>query len=99
MAQSNHVNRNQFQYTYVRGLSQFGPSLGKMPFGFNLLLLRPKIMTLVIGELTSRLEEVQNLCSLFRILCRPALDLESKPHHHHKEEWRSPYQKDTESPH
>ena len=70
MTQRNHVNRNKFYGVCTHGLSQFGPCLGKMPFGFWIFFH--------LNKLTSTLEDVQDSYMLFIILYRHALDLERK---------------------
>ena len=61
MAQNNHVNKNYSQGICIHG---FGPCLGKMPF-----FLQPNIKIIVFARLNSRLEEKQNLYSLFKQGC------------------------------
>ena len=77
MAQSNHVNKNQSQGIHICRLSSFGPCLGKVPFGLISFCCSQRSQFLDLDKLTSRLENMKNSCSLFKILCRPTPDLES----------------------
>ena len=75
MAQNKYLNRNQFQGIYVHVLAQFGHCQGKVPLYFILFVVA-KVQEFVLDKSTSRLEEAQNLYSLFRSLNKHAPNLE-----------------------
>ena len=58
---------------YICGLSHFDPCLGRMTIG-SIPFVVAKGHDFGLNKPTSRLEGVQNLCSLFKSLCRPNLD-------------------------
>ena len=77
MVQSGHVSRNQSQGLHAWVVSIWSLSRWNVSW-FNFHLLWPKIMILVLDELTSRLEEVKNSYDLFIFIYKLDLYLERK---------------------
>ena len=69
MAQNDYLNKNQSKGIYVHVLARFGHCQCKMSLDLISFVVAND-QEFVLNKITSRLEEAQNLYSLFRSLCK-----------------------------